>query len=730
MANVRPPPHPSDEDCSAATPPGEEESGLEDDAENADRDINNLSKRLYKVEVHAFNRNRGALRVRAHGPTDLGALPATEMCWQGMTERSELYLRARHKVAPRVEHASFEPYLKRKYMQSLPDTNWAFRDDEDSTLLDVECYTYYESRACPGTVTLEGFGLECWEAIESQTIDVPVSDVPLPIIPLSKLLRRVDELRSGAVELGQDPDKDLCDLLEMLGDDGIRPYTARRAPGVTLNIPDLYEHLNRRDIMADFPQISSVTIQAYATEGYSLAGFILQMILSKELARRLERYDHVRAYAGFTEKILASLIIADRWFQNTTFILEDTEEDFSRIHSRKTDEGNFREARLEEIWDVLRMKLPMRSVVHERQVEGLLVFAENIKWPYLGEVRDRLRTAHKDFKGGLGINSFLHDWLTGVALPGRWFAFTIMSALIMCTPSLPDLGVAQSYDSGLSLPDCSYWRLRTTLGRILASLTGVVSLNGWIGPCPPVHVIGRVTNDKKPCHVNLRAESVLPSEYTTVIEFDKLSLDPHPEAPPRRPDEEAEAYIADIEDPSQWVVPDPPAQQVINCEIKRICLEALSLNPEGTAKAGSGKADTAPVDMGPEYLASIEFQIGDSTDTVTYTLATNPVFVSLLACYPEPHAAHQVHVRELPKYQTDIWTVENLKDCVPNDDSGDVIIINATGKCARVLAQAWCADRGKNAIVRAEGGPCFACALRAAGELGLGVGVLIWVCSG
>jgi hypothetical protein len=106
-------------------------------------------------------------------------------------------------------------------MKALPaDTHWAFRDDEDSTLLDVECYTYYESQSCPGTVTLEGLGLECWDTIESHTISVPVSYVSLPRIPMAKLLRRVDELRKGDVELGQDPQKDLWDLGEMLGDEG------------------------------------------------------------------------------------------------------------------------------------------------------------------------------------------------------------------------------------------------------------------------------------------------------------------------------------------------------------------------------------------------------------------------------------------------------------------------------------------------------------------------------
>ncbi|KAL2782763.1 hypothetical protein BJX66DRAFT_345547 [Aspergillus keveii] len=861
MANVNSPLFPVED------PPGEEDPNQRDYHSNPNNETAKLSKRLYKVELHAFKRNKGALRVSAHGPTDLSVTVATEMYWQGMTERSELYLKTRHEYHPRVqiEHASFESYWKKKFMKALPaDTHWAFRDDEDSTLLDVECYTYYESQLCPGTITLEGFGLECWDAIDSHTISVPVSYVRLPTIPMAKLLRRVDELRREDVELGQDPEKDLWDLGEMLGDEGIQPYTARRAPEVTLNIPDLYEQLNRRDIMADLVQSSSVTMQAYVTEGYTLADFIFQMILSKELARRLERYDHVRAYAGFTEKILASLIIADRWFQNTKFVLENIPVDLSTVHRPGNDEecvraeelkvqGNramdrkeyeravklykqateidgtnavyqcnlsaalallgkywasqeqavnataldpdyakawarlgfaelklgrilkardaytraiavagagatatmkqglvdaqakidatlkaiederdrenqdtLRKTYIEQKWDVSGMDLHMRSVVHERQAEGLLAFAEQIKWPYIDEVREYLRTAYQSVEAGLGIEFLLNDWLTGVTLPGRWFSFTIMSALIMASPALADFDSARYFHSGLSLPECSYWRVRTVLGRVLASMPGVISLNGWFGPCLPVRVVGQEGGDKRPHHVNLKAQSVLPSEYTTVIESDNLFIQPRPEAPPRGPDEEPEAYIADIKDPNKWVIPEPPAQQGTNCEVKQICLEPLPLNPETAAKAARGELDASIIDAETEYLASIDFRLNDSPDIVTYTIATNPVFVSLKCCYPEPKAAHEVHVRELPKYQTNIWTVEQLKHLTPGDDSRDVIIINATGSGARVLAQAWCAERGKNAIIRTEGGPCFACAVRASGKLGLGLGVLIW----
>ena len=55
------------------------------------------------------------------------------------------------------------------------------------------------------------------------------------------------------------------------------------------------------------------------------------------------------------------------------------------------------------------------------------------------------------------------------------------------------------------------------------------------------------------------------------------------------------------------------------------------------------------------------------------------------------------------------------------------MVINATGNGGQVVARAWCAERGKNAVVvRGSGGPCFVCAVKAASIKGLGIGVVIW----
>jgi len=67
------------------------------------------------------------------------------------------------------------------------------------------------------------------------------------------------------------------------------------------------------------------------------------------------------------------------------------------------------------------------------------------------------------------------------------------------------------------------------------------------------------------------------------------------------------------------------------------------------------------------------------------------------------------------------------KEVSEEDFESSFLIINATGKGAEVLARAWCAERGRNAVIRRNPGPCFVCAYDVASKRGLGVNVLIWV---
>ena len=302
-------------------------------------------------------------------------------------------------------------------------------------------------------------------------------------------------------------------------------------------------------------------------------------------------------------------------------------------------------------------------------------------------------------------------------------SFNIMTALIHCTPSISkEVGVAYYEECGLSVPKQSYWRVRTVLGRVLGCLPGLVSLCGWIGPCPPVE-FNPPLQDKRPCHVHLKARLVVPivsSSKDRVISVDLRKY------VPVQFGEEVEGYLAQMKDPDSWVTPQPPIKEVSTVSLERIYLEKIPLE---VRVAANKELTEQQIANETEYRASIVFSIDGNKDAVTYVLYTNPVFVSLPACRPTgENGTHEVHMRELPRFQKNTWTAERLKDHTPDDSEDDgVMVINATGEGAEVLARAWCAEKGKNAIIRRTGGPCFVCSVRGASQAGLKVGILIWV---
>jgi hypothetical protein len=382
---------------------------------------------------------------------------------------------------------------------------------------------------------------------------------------------------------------------------------------------------------------------------------------------------------------------------------------------------------LDHKWDIVGKVPELHSLVHEQQVDGLLRFAECIKWPYINEVRDYAEDAYGNLRSGETLPLHLHDWLFGLTLPGKWMAFKIMSALILCTPSLQGtISPAKYYECGLSLPKQSHWRVQSVLGRVLGCLPGVISLCGWIGPCPSVEFIPPFP--ESPRFVRLKARHIALTNFEDT-EDDTIYLGDGGDHYMQRiqPGEEIHDFIAQMQDPGNWIIPEAPMQEVSTVIIKSIRLKKLPLEANIAAMSANGELNEKQLAEEVEYRATIIFSIDNNEDPVSYTLYSNPLFVTLPPCHPGAGGRHAIHLRELPRFQKLVWTVERLKDHTPEDFDEDVMIINATGKGSEVLARAWCSERGKNAVIRRVGGPCFACAVRGAGKGGLRLGVLIWV---
>lgn len=114
-----------------------------------------------------------------------------------------------------------ESYKKTKYMRDWSRKRHSVIDSEDNVFFDPEADPQFEN-ANPGTVTVEGYGLECWE-FEYQKMApkrTVINVARLPMLTAGKILRRLDELKRGGRPFGQDLAMDELDLKEIVGDLG------------------------------------------------------------------------------------------------------------------------------------------------------------------------------------------------------------------------------------------------------------------------------------------------------------------------------------------------------------------------------------------------------------------------------------------------------------------------------------------------------------------------------
>ncbi|KAF2675526.1 hypothetical protein BT63DRAFT_436407 [Microthyrium microscopicum] len=346
---------------------------------------------------------------------------------------------------------------------------------------------------------------------------------------------------------------------------------------------------------------------------------------------------------------------------------------------------------------------------HQRQIDGVVRFAEAIGWPYMDEARASIESAYTHLSAGTADLSWdVCDWLYGLSLPGKIFRHRLMAVLVDVSPTVRHLNAAPYFENGLCVKDNSYWPQNTALGRVLGGLRHARSVAGWIGPCP--------------------APRILPNRRMTGwIRLNCRSIDKS--APLVRSTRSWESYgfmggsgesttqmIDAVGDIGEYIVPEPlaPRMNATPCMFKGINLELiptpLSVVEEDT---------TLPKET---YRASLDFEI--SREPVRYTLYTNPLFVSAPPCV----GSHPSFRREAQMHLRDAVYVSQLKGFYPTVNR--VFIINALGEGDEVVARAWCAETGRHAIVRRDvlgEECCFSCAVElASAEYGLGVNCVIW----
>ncbi|KAM6537154.1 hypothetical protein FALCPG4_003100 [Fusarium falciforme] len=331
------------------------------------------------------------------------------------------------------------------------------------------------------------------------------------------------------------------------------------------------------------------------------------------------------------------------------------------------------------------------ELIQDEQIQGLVRFAGLMEWPGLAEMREFLEPRGATvLPSAMGTHKLL-DWAFGTVLPGSGHVCTIMSALVLATPNLLRMGEPAHPSAGLVLDGRSYWRSKHVLGRVFGGMKGVKAANGWVGPCPPV-----LPND---------GQVVKPGWWR--IQEKDVSFDQVPSAPAENPHCEAS------DEQGKWVGTLAPRNSPTKIKFSGLqFLRAKAVNPRDVADE--------------PRRAVLTFSINESPIASLLELKYNPTFVAAPRCIDGPHL---VDLRDLPELEhvVDVADIGDPFKCVSEDER--VLIIDATGEGdCELLARTWCSMKGRHAVIaRAGEGACFTCAVRAAGDQGLGLGCLIWV---
>jgi hypothetical protein len=559
--------------------------------------------------------------------------------------------------------------------------------------LDPELQHGY-SGLIPGTVGANGYSAELADYTLNQTdrtARVLTYSTGLPVVSSAQIVSKLLSLPHG---LGTTDPQTLDESLsELIGPDQATWVDPNEGHKILHQVSHMCYQLNRGDRFKDFREASTVFLYAMAPPptGLGLWNFLYHIVVHYELYLRILLLQETGGgwTVGVQHKIAANILIAKRWLDGVDHQIEPRTESITVLPK-----------------------------AHTRQLEGLVRFAEILKWPYLNEVRQYTNTVYSRLLGGGTIPADMMDWLFSVFLPGARFSNKIMSALAHATASFVNAGVGPPpyVRSGLVIHNNSWWRVRTVLGAVLGACRGVVSVCGWVGPCPGV------SNIRETRWIRVRAKDVdfRPDRFAkgTFSEEDGGRI---PNLFKHRDGESQSDLVNDLGDPSKWRAPPSPPSVSDRCTIINISLDALPLEPSGRIN---------PLDKDTEYAASITFNISavyspsgkKNLALLTFQLTYNPTFITSHPC----KGTHVVHEREMPFYISSVVSLRDLKNFDGNGMGNKVVIINAKCDGGETVARAWCAEKGKHAVIRRGSGTCFRCSVDMASNRGLGVGVLIW----
>lgn len=660
---------------------------------------------IYELELrpHNFNnhfvmKSRGSLFLRPYAsPREFDAIQLTSV------ELDSGELTVRKEPQPTYVHPAHA-------IMTVPASDYAGNNLIDT---DPEAAPTFDGMIT-GTCSISGYNEEYRE---SQLRKRPLllnlhleAGVGLPRIALSEIVDRIRKLR---VELVED-DANLKTLLglprPLLISYGFGPDGTNQKRIDSLCLLLSRAHFDEPARFPNFCFRSQFSFSFFLTSRAQetvTRDFLYQILLGAELLVRLRKQSVETSYRGIMTHYISTLVFCASLFMANVIILGP---------SSPPVEGNMNEAPALPVYS-------FASRAYARQAQALLEFGQAISWPFMDQASRHIKSAYNNLTCGKPIHEYLIDWLFGLSLPGKYYRRLIMCCLVLSCSSTKHLGASSFFDSGISVLGKSYWPKRSVLGRVLGGLRNTRQICGWVGPVPSPCFLHQDDTTKESTSDGgtmsdmqgwflLYAKKVNITVPVTKIARKKSFSDLKFDNSIGRANGTAQ-MLSTPKDMVHWIIPTPPPPPPANygpTQLKTLLLKKLPSISRGTDSTTK------------EYRAILDFNIRGVC--VKYTLYYNPIFVTAPACAGE----HVLHDQQARLHIANTVTVEQLKDVHLAD--GKLLVINSQGEGDEIVARAWCAEKGKNAVIRRNMAGlecCFACACTiAAKPMGLGFGILIW----
>ncbi|RMJ21887.1 hypothetical protein PHISP_07244 [Aspergillus sp. HF37] len=421
----------------------------------------------------------------------------------------------------------------------------------------------------------------------------------------------------------------------------------------------------------------------------------------------------------------------------------------------------------------------------QKQMAGLLVFAENIGWPELDTFKsylysrigdgdlaqtisnmytepvhhvlpgDRKIKLERDemysrslsrrlvlLSSPKGIGGWItRSWLSGCVAPGKGINDTLMATVLESDPeAINTLGPVANLYGGFSYKGRSWWSKECIVGRVLASMDNTKSCMGW------------------------SSNAILPRNASTPEALENTWFDVLVREPPARPKKHrikqghklaarsTPLGVGGMSMEAFSLPVDKPLDAVSNATVN---FHALTFNPKEDEQLGG-------TNIVVSKETSLSFDIGSDSDStgssttrrVSFPLTYNVQFIASQECRPpfgqvsshgqdqEEHATtppreeqtrlpgHPLHkyysykhtaLHSLPETR---GPEKSAEEKAPTTGSRryDVIVVDARGGSNReTFARAWCASVGSHAIIGRVGRTCLACCVREAHAIKAGV---------